>query len=143
MMRDAHALTAYQFTAQARPSPDPPACPMTVDRTDPYAALGLTPSATQGEIRRAYRTLLRQNHPDTHPLGDPAEHEASTAALQDVIAAYATLGDPASRALHDHRRNAKPSTPRSRLRPSAPMPDNAPEEPPIKAGPVRWHRSPW
>lgn len=31
---------------------------------DAYAALGVTPSATESEIKRAYRRLVSQNHPD-------------------------------------------------------------------------------
>jgi DnaJ like chaperone protein len=31
---------------------------------DAYAALGLTPGATESEIKRAYRRLMSQNHPD-------------------------------------------------------------------------------
>lgn len=31
---------------------------------DAYAALGLTPGATESEIKRAYRRLVSQNHPD-------------------------------------------------------------------------------
>ena len=115
---------------------------MNLDRTDPYAALGLTPRATQGEIRRAYRSLLRRNHPDTQPAGDPAEQEVSTATLQDIMAAYATLGDPATRTLYDHSRRASATPVHSRARPPVRTSDS-PEEPPIKAGPVRWHRSPW
>ena len=113
---------------------------MTVDRTAPYGALGLTPNATQGQIRRAYRALLRQNHPDTRPLGDPAASAASDRTLQQVIAAYAILSDPARQAGHDHTGPPETSTP-TRIRPGTPFPRNAPDQPPIQAGPVRWHGS--
>jgi curved DNA-binding protein CbpA len=115
---------------------------MTVDRTDPYAALGLGPNATQGQIRHAYRTLLRQNHPDTRPQGDPASSAASDRTLQQVIAAYAILADPARRAGHDHVAPRTTGTPTpTRTRPGTPVRRAAPDEPPIQAGPVRWHRS--
>jgi preprotein translocase subunit Sec63 len=112
---------------------------MSIDRSDPYAALGLTPHATQGQIRRAYRTLLRQNHPDTRVRGNPADNAASDRTLQQVIAAYAILGDPA-------RRAGLPTGPPqtsipTRVRPGMPFPRSAPDQPPIQAGPVRWHRS--
>ena len=113
---------------------------MTVDRTDPYAVLGLSPNATQGQIRRAYRTLLRQNHPDTRAVGDSTDKVASDATLQQVIAAYAILSDPARQAGHDHTGPPKTSTP-TRIRPGTPFPRNAPDQPPIQAGPVRWHGS--
>ena len=61
---------------------------MTGERSDLYAVLGLTPQATQQQVRHAYRTLLRQNHPDTRPLSAPAEHAASHTTLQQAIAAY-------------------------------------------------------
>jgi curved DNA-binding protein CbpA len=77
-----------------------------IERTDPYAVLGLTPQATLEEIRRAYRALLRQNHPDSRQPSNPAGNAASNSTLQEVIAAYAILGDPARRASYDHHTQA-------------------------------------
>src|SRR5688500_12869458 len=34
-------------------------------RTDPYRVLGLTPGASAAEVKRAYRRLAKENHPDT------------------------------------------------------------------------------
>lgn len=114
---------------------------MPVHRHDLYAALGLTPSATQGEIRRAYRSLLRQNHPDTHSVGDREGQAASTATLQDVIAAYAVLGDPARRTHYDSQASP-PSRGQSRgARAASSVRGREEDEPPIQAGPVRWHRA--
>jgi curved DNA-binding protein CbpA len=112
-----------------------------IERTDPYAVLGLSPLATQAQIRRAYRALLRQNHPDTRPSGDPAEKAASNATLQEVIAAYAILGDPACRSRYDHRTSPRPTRTRTGVRPAVPFPKHGPDQPPIQAGPVRWHAS--
>jgi len=108
-------------------------------RTDLYAVLGLTPLATQEQIRHSYRALLRQNHPDTSPFGEPVEKAAATATLQELTAAYAILGDPTRRARYDHRTSPQPTTTRTPVRPTAPLPTNAPDRPPIQAGPVRWH----
>jgi curved DNA-binding protein CbpA len=114
---------------------------MTGDRSDLYAALGLTSQATQEEIRRAYRTLLRQNHPDIRPHGDPTDDASSRVALERAISAYSVLGDPARRARHDHptishRTSTRIGTGTVRLFAHA-----RPDQPPIQAGPVRWHRS--
>lgn len=114
---------------------------MTVDRTDLYAVLGLTPQATQEQIRRAYRTLLRQNHPDTRPRGDPADNAASNTTLQQAIAAYTILGDPARRAGYDHRTVSQQTSAPTRTRPVPRFTQGDRQQPPIQAGPVRWHHS--
>jgi curved DNA-binding protein CbpA len=115
---------------------------MTVDRIDPYAALGLTPNATQGHIRRAYRTLLRQNHPDTRALGEPADEASSDTTLQQVIAAYAMIGDRARRADRAHHTGPHQGSIPTWARPATTrFAGNAPDQPPIQAGPVRWHGS--
>lgn len=108
---------------------------MTVDRTDSYAALGLTPNATQGQVRRAYRTLLRRHHPDTRSSGSPTDETVSDTRLQQVIAAYAVLRDQARRTGHE------PTDPQNiiRTRSRTPLPRSAPDQPPIRVGPVRWH----
>ena len=40
---------------------------------DPYAALGLSRTATADDIRRAYRTLAKELHPDVRPGDKQAE----------------------------------------------------------------------
>ena len=64
--------------------------------TDPYAALGLTKSATAAEIKAAYRKLVRTSHPDLHP--DDAGAEAR---FKAVTAAHDLLKDPVTRARFD------------------------------------------
>ena len=45
--------------------PSAPGAPPTQDRlADAYAALGVTPSSSPAEIKRAYRKLISENHPD-------------------------------------------------------------------------------
>jgi hypothetical protein len=112
---------------------------MTVDRTDPYAALGLPPSATPGQVRRAYRTLVRQHHPDTRPSGDPDHHASCDATLRRVVAAYAVLRDRDRRADPDQSSSPPQSTAPIRVRRVVFVPPRAPEPPPVQVGPVRWH----
>ncbi len=60
-----------------------------------YAALGIGPSASAAEVRRAYRDQARQVHPDVNPSPDAARQFA---ALQS---AYEILSDPARRRTYD------------------------------------------
>lgn len=73
------------------------------DERDPYRVLGLTSSASQAEITRAYHRLLREHHPDTRTpdayIPDPEVDER----LQLVLAAYSLLRDPERRAAHDKK----------------------------------------
>ena len=63
---------------------------------DPYAALGLTKSATEADIKKAYRRLVRSSHPDINP-DDP---EAAARFIR-ITAAHDLLKDPATRARFD------------------------------------------
>lgn len=62
-----------------------------------YGILGVHPSASAIEIRRAYRELSKQYHPDTTEL---AASEA-TAKFQRLNEAYGTLSNPERRTLYD------------------------------------------
>ncbi len=64
--------------------------------TDPYAVLGLNRSATDDDIRRAFRTLAKKLHPDVNP-GDQAAAER----FKQVSQAYDLLGDPDKRRRYD------------------------------------------
>ena len=63
---------------------------------DPYAILGVGRDASQDEIKRAYRRLARQFHPDANP-GDAAAEER----FKECSRAYELLGDPERRRRYD------------------------------------------
>jgi curved DNA-binding protein CbpA len=58
-----------------------------------YEVLGVAPSASAAEIKRAYRRQARQHHPDVAGNGD--------AAMRALNRAWETLGDPARRRAYD------------------------------------------
>lgn len=60
---------------------------------DYYTTLGVKKGAADDEIKRAYRKLASQHHPDRG--GD-------TARFQEIQEAYATLSDPEKRAAYDN-----------------------------------------
>ncbi len=68
-----------------------------LNSTTHYALLGLHPSASAIEIRRAYRQLSKCYHPDTTDL--PAA--SATAKFQQLNEAYATLSNPERRMQYD------------------------------------------
>lgn len=50
---------------------------------DPYSMLGVSPAASDDEIKKAYRKLAKQYHPDIHPDRDFAEKK-----MAEINAAY-------------------------------------------------------
>ena len=64
--------------------------------SDPYKTLGVPKSASPEDIRKAYRRLAKENHPDAKP-GDRAAEEK----FKQISAAFKLLSDPAQRARYD------------------------------------------
>jgi len=67
-----------------------------MDYKDYYSVLGVVKTATQAEIKKAYRKLARQHHPDRN-AGD----KAAEAKFKDLNEANEVLSDPAKRKQYD------------------------------------------
>ncbi|HMV74315.1 MAG TPA: molecular chaperone DnaJ [Microthrixaceae bacterium] len=68
-----------------------------------YAVLGVSETAAQKDITKAYRQLARQLHPDANP-DDPVAEER----FKEVSAAYEVVGDPDKREQYDEVRRMGP-----------------------------------
>ncbi|MCU1517379.1 MAG: molecular chaperone DnaJ [Pseudarthrobacter sp.] len=135
---------------------------------DHYAALRVRASASQQEISRAYRSLMRTLHPDVgsgHLAGATADEDAAAQAhgtladeLQGIMQAFAVLRDPARRAAYDRRIAAARRPPHPQPGPQTTGPQTAGPQiipvrmvrsragrsgPIIRITPVRWESGPW
>ncbi|MEN9214997.1 MAG: DnaJ domain-containing protein [Gloeomargarita sp. DG02_4_bins_56] len=84
--------------------------------SDHYQTLGLRPSATQAQVKAAYRRLVKLCHPDTNPQG----HDRMIA----LNLAYEVLGDPVQRRAYDQQQTLT-------------LPDAPPASPPPQ---LWWHQ---
>lgn len=127
---------------------------MSNDRADYYTVLGVADTATQQEISRAFRGLMRTRHPDV----DAAAAVPTSAEVLAIMNAFGVLRDPRKRAEYDRRQN------RNRKNDMTPSRDNSardqeipvrygPREVPVRripkpspllrVTPVRWEEGPW
>ncbi len=70
---------------------------------DFYKVLGVSSTATQKDITKAYRKLARENHPDTNPGNAAAEER-----FKEISAAYDVVGDAEKRKEYDEVRTLGP-----------------------------------
>lgn len=74
-----------------------------MSQNDYYQALGVLPDAPSGEIKKAYRKLALETHPDRNPNDARAEER-----FKRISEAYGVLMDPHKRAQYDQYRRIGP-----------------------------------
>ncbi|OQR98629.1 DnaJ subfamily C protein [Achlya hypogyna] len=70
-------------------------------RKDFYKILEVSPSASDAEIKKAYRKSALKYHPDRHSNKTEEEQKAAETAFKDVGEAYAVLSDPQKKQRYD------------------------------------------
>ena len=69
---------------------------MAQEKRDYYEVLGVAKGASDDELKKAYRRLAKQYHPDLHPNDKEAEEK-----FKEINEAYDVLKDPDKRARYD------------------------------------------
>jgi molecular chaperone DnaJ len=67
---------------------------------DFYKVLGVSKDASAADVKKAYRKLARENHPDSHPGNQAAEDR-----FKAIAEAYDVVGDPEKRKQYDELRS--------------------------------------
>lgn len=111
---------------------------------DHYSVLRVNPAASQQEISRAYRALMRTHHPDLDDRSGQ-ERDVPDAELLLIMQAFSVLRDPLRREAYDRSRagtSARGSFPT--LIPVRKVNRrNARDGGTIRIMPVRWESGPW
>ena len=69
---------------------------MAAEKRDYYEVLGVDKSASEDEIKRAYKKMARKYHPDLNPDNKEAEEK-----FKEVNEAYEVLSDADKKARYD------------------------------------------
>jgi molecular chaperone DnaJ len=77
-------------------------------KRDYYEVLGLSREASETEIKKAYRRLVRDHHPDANPNDPDAEER-----FKELTEAYEVLSNPQARRAYDTYGHQVPQVPRS------------------------------
>ena len=120
---------------------------MSNEPADYYTVLGVADTATQQEIARAFRGLMRTRHPDV----DAAPAAQTSAEVLAIMNAFGVLRDPRKRAEYDRRqtrsRKEEPGSGQDipvRYGPREEPVRRIPKPSPLlRATPVRWEEGPW
>ncbi|WP_255770649.1 J domain-containing protein [Pseudarthrobacter sulfonivorans] len=119
---------------------------------DYYKVLRVEPAASQQEISRAYRALMRTHHPDVEGAGTVspvAGGEPNGSELLQIMHAYSVLRDPARRAEYDRSRaghsarEAAPGTAPTVIPVRKVADRGARANNTIRISPVHWESGPW
>ena len=73
---------------------------MAEQKRDYYEVLGVQKGAAEAEIKKAYRKLAKENHPDLHP-----DDKAAEARFKEINEAYEVLSDSGKRSRYDQPRS--------------------------------------
>jgi DnaJ-domain-containing protein 1 len=88
--RAAEAAAKQRAQTRARARGKGAAGPAAPVRNDPFHTLGIRRGASLEEVKRAYRALMREHHPDRH-AGDPTKQRAASERAAVITLAYTEI----------------------------------------------------